>query len=374
MWKWRTSFDYPLLRHALVAIFAIGFTSPTAFACSGDYYSIPAGAAQDIDECGTCKFVSNGSANPVFVPTKTNTEWTAFYTNVDANTSGAVTIGTCASTCVYPLDTVAAPAVAYSLRKLRGSYSGSLIRVRRSSDNTEQDIGVTGCGTLDTAALTTFVGAGNGYVKTWYDQSGNSRDATQSTNGSQPMIVNAGTITSKFGQSIIYFNGSTLLPGPALGLGSTNWSYSILLGTSTVVNGGSNDGAGTYYMDRTTATNNLTSIKVVGGKYALQKRNDSGGGLGTLSTTSSISTSAIQSVYIQRVYNTAYTIYLNNVSEGTLSETDGAITPPNPSIGRHATTSTGADFGIYEMIFWGSVLGSGDRTTVFQRQQSGYGF
>lgn len=59
---------------------------------------------------------------------------------------------------------------AYSLRRLRSTYSGPAIRVRRSSDNTEQDIAFTPSGDLDESALLSFVGAGNGFVTTWYDQ------------------------------------------------------------------------------------------------------------------------------------------------------------------------------------------------------------
>ena len=42
--------------------------------------------------------------------------------------------------------------------------TGSKVRVRRSSDNSETDIGFTENGNLDTAALLTFVVAGNGFV------------------------------------------------------------------------------------------------------------------------------------------------------------------------------------------------------------------
>lgn len=49
----------------------------------------------------------------------------------------------------------------YSLRKLRTAYTGNAIRVRRSSDNTEQDIGFTSAGDLDQTALTNFVGKEN---------------------------------------------------------------------------------------------------------------------------------------------------------------------------------------------------------------------
>lgn len=98
------------------------------------------------------------------------------------------------------LDTYPNAAAAYSLRKLRAAYTGSAIRVRRSSDNTESDIGFTALGNLDTTSLTSFCGSGDGFVTTWYDQSGNANNATQSTAGNQPIIVSAGaliTVNSK---------------------------------------------------------------------------------------------------------------------------------------------------------------------------------
>ena len=57
------------------------------------------------------------------------------------------------------LDTYTGAAAAYSVRKLSSTYSGSALRVRRSSDDTEQDIGFDANGDLDTTALTTFVNA-----------------------------------------------------------------------------------------------------------------------------------------------------------------------------------------------------------------------
>ena len=61
----------------------------------------------------------------------------------------------------YLLDTYSGAAAAYSLRKLRTAYTGNAIRVRRSSDNTSQDIGFDANGELDTASMLSFVGSNN---------------------------------------------------------------------------------------------------------------------------------------------------------------------------------------------------------------------
>lgn len=106
------------------------------------------------------------------------------------------------------LDLYPNAAAAYSLRKLRNAYSGSAIRVRRSSDNAEQDIGFVGSN-LDTTALTAFCGAGtNGFVTTWYDQSGNLRNATQTSATFQPQIVSSGNVILKNGTPSIQFDGT----------------------------------------------------------------------------------------------------------------------------------------------------------------------
>lgn len=91
------------------------------------------------------------------------------------------------------LDLYPGAAAAFSVRKLRTSYTGSAIRVRRSSDNAEQDIGFSG-GNLDTTSLTSFCGAGNGFVTTWYDQSGNGKNASNPIAVQQPQIVLNGNI------------------------------------------------------------------------------------------------------------------------------------------------------------------------------------
>jgi hypothetical protein len=100
------------------------------------------------------------------------------------------------------LDDYPNAAAAYSIRKLRIAYTGSAIRVRRT-DLTEANIGFLLNGDLDTTALLSFVGTGaldNGFVTTWYDQSGNGKNATQTTAINQPQIVSAGSIITNGGK------------------------------------------------------------------------------------------------------------------------------------------------------------------------------
>ena len=105
------------------------------------------------------------------------------------------------------LDTYSGAAAAYSLRLLDSTYTGSAIRVRRSSDNTEQDIGFNVFSELDTVSLTAFAGTGDAFVKTWYSQTG-SNDATQAVTGRQPQIVSSGAVIVDNGKPAVQFDGS----------------------------------------------------------------------------------------------------------------------------------------------------------------------
>lgn len=65
-----------------------------------------------------------------------------------------VGLGTGRAVSGFVLDRIgAASAAAFGTRRLRTNYLGAALRVRRSSDNAEQDIGFNPVGNLDTAAL-----------------------------------------------------------------------------------------------------------------------------------------------------------------------------------------------------------------------------
>lgn len=107
-----------------------------------------------------------------------------------------------------PLDTVSGATGAFGLLKLRTAYASNCLKVRRSSDSTTQDIGFSG-NALDTTSLLSFCGAGDGFVDTLYDQSGNGNNLTQSTAGNQPKIVSSGSLVANIGsQPTMNFDGS----------------------------------------------------------------------------------------------------------------------------------------------------------------------
>jgi hypothetical protein len=118
------------------------------------------------------------------------------------------------STPSYLLDTYGDAVYAYSLRKLSSTYTGNAIRVRRSSDNSEQDIGFDANGNLDTSSLLSFVGSGDGFISVWYDQSGpfvgyylGHANFHQGTAVNQPQIVSSGTIITDNGKPSIMLDG-----------------------------------------------------------------------------------------------------------------------------------------------------------------------
>ena len=161
---------------------------------------------------------SYGTPNLRFPSTTNNTTAFGIFTT-ELTTAQILTLSTIIETFVTTigrkqyklLNSYPGASGAYSMRLLNNTYAGSAVRVRRSSDNAEQDIGFDGSGNLNTTSLTNFItGATNGFVTTWYDQSGNSNNLTQSTATNQPQIVSGGTILTQGTQNkpVLKFDGS----------------------------------------------------------------------------------------------------------------------------------------------------------------------
>jgi hypothetical protein len=129
------------------------------------------------------------------------------------------------------LDLYPNAAAAYSLRQLRTGVT-NVVRVRRSSDNTESDFTAA---QISDGTLTTFCGAGNGFVRTWYDQSGNGRHASETTQAAQPQIVSSGSVITQSAKPSIRLDGSDdklLISGTPLN--SQQFSFFTIVANSTL--------------------------------------------------------------------------------------------------------------------------------------------
>jgi len=153
------------------------------------------------------------------------------------------------------LDIYTGATAAYSLRNLRVAASSSaVVRVRRSSDDTEQNF--TAAQVTD-GTLTSFCGAGNGFVTTWYDQSTSGNNAVQATSANQPRIVNGGVLDTDGGKpAIVFGGGSNVSLAPTIAITTASscafffvTKHSNSAGTwSWIV--GENTGQGTFFIGK----------------------------------------------------------------------------------------------------------------------------
>ena len=104
------------------------------------------------------------------------------------------------------LDDYPGAAAAYSLRLLDKDYTGYAIMVRRNNGDST-NIGFSN-NYLDTTSLKSFCGTGatdSCFVRIWFDQSGNGRNASQTTNPNQPIILRNGSIIYEYGSPAVDF-------------------------------------------------------------------------------------------------------------------------------------------------------------------------
>jgi len=280
-------------------------------------------------------------------------------------TGNAKTATVTTSPFVGILDSLPASAAAYSVRRLRSAYTASLIRVRRSSDNTEQDIGFTIGGNLNTTALTTFCGANSCFIRTWYDQSGNARNATQTTNANQPRIVNAGTLevfNTRPTLNWIRTNSNYMLTGYVFSMSQVSVNYAFKANSLNAAQ--------------------LFDIRDVGGSplidcagtdgFAGRRRNDSNS---IISTTTHTNRNTIPHVTTKTYDGTNIISYLDG-GDSRVVASGGATTGPfRIGIGTNGL-SLGLnifDGNISEFTYFNSSLSTTDRQTLEGNQKTYFG-
>jgi hypothetical protein len=248
-------------------------------------------------------------------------------------------------------------AAAFSFRRLRSAYAGPAFSVRRTDGNI-QDIGFTADGNLDTATLLGFCHSGvNGFVVTWYDQSGNGRNLTQATTANQPRIVTASALA-------MTLNGRAgmLLSGSPVTMAATTWG--------TIAQPFSRN----YVMTRRNASVGGRIINSAGGSPAAQEYAPA---INTIQLNAGIAdgfqtVTNGESVVLTPIYNGASSAMRKNGS---------STAPANAGTNGFAGIQLGSFDGVgnffvcdfYELIVFQSALASADALRLERNQGAYYG-
>jgi len=263
------------------------------------------------------------------------------------------------------LDTYSGAAAAYSLRKLRTAYTGNAIRVRRASDNTEQNIGFVN-NELDTSSLTSFCSGTNGFVTTWYDQSGNGRDATQSTGANQPQIVSSGSVILENGKPSVDFQTKQL------GISNinllNNQSASSIICVARPTNSNVSDKV-VYQLTFALSTASRVALgysPVTSKRYRLAGRRLTTDSFQSINSNTDIQTQGLLT-NIVNYQNTTLTLFQNatQVAQSTSFQTSGNSAATNSNLAIGATTSNDLNFlgNIQELLIY-EVDQSSNRTGI----------
>ena len=126
-----------------------------------------------------------------------------------------------------------------------------------------------------------------------------------------------------------------------------SFAYSVWLKPTAFTNGSTTDASGTFFIDRTSATVPVFSLKASGGKYTLLYRTDDGSvinGITSAGTSANIALNTWTHVVMERDTSVnLFKLYVNGVLAamasdipvGTYNVAPLALTPPAPKLGGH---------------------------------------
>lgn len=332
-------------------------------------WSIEAGGDVDISINSSSGVVSSARA----IYTGDSADFTVSVTN------GTISIGfpfTATGTVGLLLDGRTATATAaYSLRKLRTAYAGSCIRIRKTADGTESDIGFSatpdgnGDYWVDTAAIASFAPAGC-TITTWYDQTTNTRNATQTTAAKQPTFQATGWASTK----------------PALSFGGIDdcfdvpdhrGSFSTEIGMAAVARGTAASRL-LFNTQQTTGDNSGANGIGLDASSKLYFIADPGTGGRPQPTTSATFTSTDFSIIGSYDNTNGALLFANaespSVAAGSGSLSFGAGTTYAWALGQFAPTAGSFWTGtIEEFILFNTAIGSTDRTAIRTSHTAAYG-
>jgi hypothetical protein len=167
------------------------------------------------------------------------------------------------------------PTLAYSVRKLKAAYQGPAMRLFRSNDNDTVDVyfdanGIVSMtspvsaskgGAATSTTLETWVGTNSAFVVIWYDQSGNGRNARNTTpiKKYNDYLITDGSAIGLLGNPVLKFDTCSAVASSFSSVVSFNvTNYNTTLGKSKYAVSGPGIGLFTYINQENGAKTNWT--------------------------------------------------------------------------------------------------------------------
>jgi hypothetical protein len=260
------------------------------------------------------------------------------------------------------------PAALYSLRKT-GTYAGPCVRVQRSSDSAQTDIGFAASGQVDMSAALAFAAGSHITVAKWYDQSGNVRDLSVASGGAGPQLnlVNGRPWLAMMNTHD--GTGALLVTASALTL-TGNQTIGIVAqsGTDYVdIPVGQFDGTNGWFLTFNGAGN---SASVGSAPGAFQYFSTGGGGQAVLDVANRYFARTARAV-AKRASGTA-TTYLDGAQTATGPAANNAASSAPLQVGANTVSSFGFTGLIGEIYVYASALSDADRLAIDASQAGAF--
>jgi hypothetical protein len=247
---------------------------------------------------------------------------------------------------------------AFSLRKLRKTYTGNCLVIRRISDNALDTIGFVS-NFVDTARIKTFCSGTSCAVRVWFDQSGGglTANAVQATNAAQPLIYSSGNLSKKGNNIALIFDGNDNMP---LQSNANQWTRNTGVFNSFIYANGDSFNGGSPYFFGTSAggTSRFTLAFTSTGTVITHFNRRVDGDLinSAPSSTKSINTNYLISNFVQYSSNSS-TMFINGSADGSgTTGTAGTTSDTNSSASVLGGLPSSNYFigALYELIFYKS--------------------
>lgn len=260
------------------------------------------------------------------------------------------------------------PIRAYSLRKVRSEYTGNCIRLRRSSDGALAEIGFDANGNVDEAAMRAHCAGSDGFVRAWYDQTGNAGLSSVADN-IQPKIVSAGVVMKENGRVVMEFDGvddyfSSSTASDLVNSVNGNTTFAVLhdLGSANAPriwsDGNASSDLPMYGLAYSATTYNMTSLHRV----------DAGGTINTADSPANyITPDNLQVVsFADQITSGIFTSDLRESDPNPRTRAAGTLTTNRFSIGAMQRTGVSNFFKgrMGEVLLWNRVLTAEERLTA----------